>query len=341
MGLALSSSADAADDYDLQPKKLVFPEPDRRPIHTGGTPAAKPPPLTPLPCLLTPSATMTAMKDEKHRRSALDVIRGDAVKTAVARGLARAAADSDDLEHLKSLQREMQTIAAETTRSLEQAAAELSEVHGRQLERARRRDAMGKQKTPATRTVVHADPPAPAPMPAGTSAPVPLSRPRSTPDSVRHGHELNSPESVRAYLAERKAQLAEQRAAAAGTRRADHEPRKPEPRSRDSDASDHDSSDRGSARESGGEGRGGAADSSSIGTPEWVTPSEDAVGGGGGGAASKPAEADGSPDSVVVLGLLRQVRAHTDADPNFTTREPGPAGRLPRGTDPDDLRTRS
>ena len=204
---------------------------------------------------LSPGASLTARKDDAMRRKALAALRGEAVQTAVAEGLARAAASGSsraDLEALRRLQKDIHTIADASTESLGRAASELDAVHRRQVDRARRN---ATARASATDVIAPAAPVpelegkptggelAQAATPATTvrpsraaqssrsscepidenqhAAPVPLSRPRSTPSaagSPPSTDHLNSPEAVRAYLAQRKAQLAEQKVAASAMR---------------------------------------------------------------------------------------------------------------------------
>ena len=107
------------------------------------TPEGPPDPSGEFASTLTPGATRSAMKDEVARRRALHVLRGEAVQTAVAETLAKTAASAStrggDLNALKTLQKQVNAIAESSTVSLEKAAAELQEVHTRQLERVRRK----------------------------------------------------------------------------------------------------------------------------------------------------------------------------------------------------------
>ena len=204
----------------------------------------------------THDLTATARKDEAARRGALAALRGQAVQTAVATTLAQAATSDLDLDALKSLQRHVNQIAATSTAELNIAAAQLSAVHRRQLERVRRRAvasttaAVNPPEEAAGFRAAHAIPSENAEdvqpdalmqesLAASSSsvrAPMPLSRPRSTPgasstpiaSSVSSSSCSSSagssggcpstfdegPEGVRAYLSARKEQLREQREAA-------------------------------------------------------------------------------------------------------------------------------
>ena len=169
------------------------------------------------------------------------------MQAAVAAGLAQAAASSKsaaDIEALRQLQRQVHLIAEASTSSLEAAAAELSNVHRRQVERARRCPKLthaqplgspepGVAPAPQTSTTPSTTRTSRTSMPSTicvsikeeVTAPVPLPRPRSTPGAAGTPQppppmtdELNSPEAVRAYLAARKVQLEEQRRAAVDLR---------------------------------------------------------------------------------------------------------------------------
>ena len=325
-------SSSPSDDYPLEPRRLdkvfedVVHHPPRRVLRAvdankvalpGRTtklerlPQATLLPPTPTPkqlldacCdlaeMITPGITRSALKDEASRRRALNILRGEAVQTAVAEALAKQAACTDtrgsDLKALKQLQKQAHAIAESSTLSLERAAAELSEIHTRQIRRVRAKSqkrvtiaepiaseqydtahqTAGSERlitsgdcsygssahtsaldvhevsTPAT-GASHA----PRASHSSTSglqsnepqssssrsslgerlsvcAPQPLQRPRSTPEpsprvvdgaeseSVEGGalgvplaEHLDSPEAVLAYLAHRRAQLDEQKAAAA------------------------------------------------------------------------------------------------------------------------------
>ena len=104
--------------------------------------------------MCTPSATRSAIKDEEARLKALNVLRSEAIQTAVAEVLAKQAAEAasagstSDLKVLKMLQQQVQAVAASAATKLEQTAAELDAVHTRQVERARQK-----------RRVTIADPP--------------------------------------------------------------------------------------------------------------------------------------------------------------------------------------
>jgi len=104
--------------------------------------------------MCTPSATRSAIKDEEARLKALNVLRSEAIQTAVAEVLAKQAAEAasagsaGDLKVLKMLQQQVQAVAASAATKLEQTAAELDAVHTRQVERARQK-----------RRVTIADPP--------------------------------------------------------------------------------------------------------------------------------------------------------------------------------------
>ena len=185
MGAAASSSEDSA--AALPRRRTLQPVADNvTRVHLPGKPRARQA-TTPaqrtvaaVPAWLTPEvlslATATAHRDESARRAALVALRGDAVQTAVATGLARAAESGHlTIDQLKVLQSQIHAISACSQSAVSEAVAELSCVHRRQLERARSRRSL-QAKRPDTAAPL---PPLDDPTGAAASPPAPDSRHRS------------------------------------------------------------------------------------------------------------------------------------------------------------------